>query len=669
MNKEELLLNTNNITKIQKSLSECLLNGKDPVTPCIEFFQIPKEYRSDTAVEMVVMVLQTFKSFISFLNIAYENDLLQVLRNFARNSFNKHITQQTVLIRNGDIDKAFYLILNGKVNELSVHIEKKFLTKHEYISHLVKLHILNEKKLFKDTIQLNKQFFPSLTPNIAEWKVNINIQDVMNTTSQFIKSNAHMKYIELIQPQVMLSMNDDMCCCYDIKSKVQNMKYLFQIPLYHTHNVLQTGDVIGSLVRTKLCKAQSTYVVNEANVVCINKFDNNNPYVNELFDIVSTNTKLQCESVYSSFYVFQDVPLEEFKHEIAKYFSYKQVKKNDYIIKQDSYSDNVYFILNGTFNITSYRSFKEVNQLIADLQNSLDNFNTNKFISSYMNKAQTQRTVYKAFECENYSSNPIYKSYNFTIKSKERKDILIHTSTKRNIFGLNDFYNKNNELYHFNVKCTSDDGGDMFYVSKEIFNSIMKRYHCVLDKCGKLIEERIRYYTLQLNKYKENFIKNVECINNNNNNNTSNKRNKWCIKKSNGIYHYNNIRLNMLNRVMSSASFANYSCNYTNHSFGVHSVYDASFERKRCIGKNASTVSSSTMYGSTSYLYDKKWLKDLMFRPNSQSHFGIVKPKRNNKIIMLKNIMKEHSDGSSYCYNKGSVSLRERNISQINYNI
>ena len=69
MNKQELLLNTNNITKIQKSLSECLLNGKDAVTPCIEFFQIPKEYRSDTAVEMVVMVLQTFKSFISFLNM------------------------------------------------------------------------------------------------------------------------------------------------------------------------------------------------------------------------------------------------------------------------------------------------------------------------------------------------------------------------------------------------------------------------------------------------------------------------------------------------------------------------------------------------------------------------------------------------------------------------
>ena len=80
------------------------------------------------------------------------------------------------------------------------------------------------------------------------------------------------------------------------------------------------------------------------------------------------------------------------------------------------------------------------------------------------------------------------------------------------------------------MKCISDDGGDMFYVSKEIFNSIMKRYRCVLDKCGKLIEERIRYYTLQLNKYKENFIKNVEYINNN----TSSKR---CIKKSNGIYH------------------------------------------------------------------------------------------------------------------------------------
>ena len=666
MNKEELLLNTNNITKIQKSLSECLLNGKDPVTPCIEFFQIPKEYRSDTAVEMVVMVLQTFKSFISFLNIAYENDLLQVLRDFTRNSYNKHITQQTVLVRSGDVDKAFYLILNGKANELSVHIEKKFLTKYEYVSHLVKLHILKEKKLFKDTIQLNKHFFPHLTPNISEWKVNLNIQDIMNTTSQFIR-NSHMKYIELIQPQTLLSINDD-TCCYDIKSKVQNMKYLFQIPIYHTQHVLQTGDVIGSLVRTKLCKAQSTYVVNEANVVCINKFDNN-PYVNDLFEIVSTNTKLQCESVYCSFYVFHDVLVEEFKQEIAKYFSYKQVKKNDYIIKQDSYSDNVYFILNGTFNITSYRSFKEVNQLIADLQNSLDNFNTNQFISSYMNKAQTQRMVYKAFECENYSSNPIYKSFNFTLKSKERKDILIHTSTKRSIFGLNDFYNKNNELYHFNVKCTSDNGGDMFYVSKDIFNSIMKRYRCVMDKCGKLIEERIRYYTLQLNKYKESFIKNIERINSS----TSAKRNKLCLKKANGNYHYNNIRLNMLNahkqcHGMSGVSFVNYSCNNTNHSFGVNSVYDGSFERKRCVGKNASTVSSSTMYGSTSCLYDKKWLstnKELMFRPNSQRHFGFVK--RNNKI-MLKNIMKEQLDGSS-CHNKGSVSLRERNISQINFNI
>ena len=671
MNKAELL-NTNNITNIQKSLSECLSNGTDAVRPCIEFFKIPKEYRSDTAVEMVVTVLQTFKSFVSFLNIAYEHDLMQVLRGFAKNSYNNHITRQTVLIRSGDIDNAFYLILNGKAIELSVHIEKKFLTTHEYVSHLVKLHVLNEKKLFKDTIQLNKHLLPHLTPSISEWKwklrstLNINVPEMIRSTSQFIR-DTHMKYTDVIQPQALTAHDD--ACCYDITSKAQSMKYLFQLPLYHTQHVLHTGDVIGSLVRTKLCKAQSTYIVNEANVVCINKFEDD-PYVNDLFSIVSENTKLQCERVYCSFHVFQDIPMDEFKQEIAKYFAYKQVKNNDYIIKQDSYSDNVFFILSGTFSVTSYRSLREVNQLIADLQNSLDNFNTNRFISSYMNKAQTRRTVHRAFECENYSSNPVYKSSGFTSKSKERKDILIFTSSKRSVFGLSDFYNKHNELYHFNVKCTSDNGGDMFYVSKDVFNSIMKRYHCIMDKCGKLIEERVRYYTLQLSKYKETFVKSVECIGSPS---VANK-NKWCLRKASGNYH-SNIRLSMLNvhkrcRAVSGVSFANYSCNNTNHSFAASSAYDGSFERKRRLGKNPSTASSSTMYGSTSCLYDKKWFsvnRDILFRPRSQKHFGLVKQKPNNKF-MLKHAVKEQLDASS-SHNKGSVSLREKNISQINFNI
>lgn len=630
MNKQQVL-NSNSIGKIQNLLRDSLHKGLDPLIPCIEFLKIPRQFRDDKVINMIVTILKKFKPFTSFLNIANEDELKKLLYEFALNAHFKQIKSNTVLVRNGEVENTFYLVLSGHVTELNTHIEKRYLSKKEYISYLLKLYLLKEKKLFKETILLNKPLFP-LSTNINEWKINddnIDITSLLQSISTEIEqmqlngikdSNKNKFYLserepftyrEIVQPKVVSLTNFLTKEYFNVKTKMNNLKYYLQIPIYHTQHILSTGNVIGSLIPTKLIKSPSTYVIDNMNVVnvaYINKFEKCQSSLNDLYEIVLSNMKQQSEIIYKSFYIFHDIPLDIFKNEIAKYFSYRKVNKDEYIIKQDSNSDNVYFIIRGHFNISTYSSFNEVNQLIADLQNSLNHFHTNRFITPFTDTINMKESVYKAFGCDKYITNPLFRCVNFNIKCKNKQEIIVQKCIKKSILGLNDFYHCNHELYHFNVQCVSDDGGEMFVISKEIFNSIMKRYQCIMGRCGFFVEERIKAFTLKLNKYKEDFMKEV-----NNTRTIVAKRNKMkhlFMKKS--FSSSIRLSLNHMNKTCNSTSglsLVGHSDN-SNQSFAINSMYDS--EKKKSMIRSGSTISASTRPGSTLCLYDKKWLKRKM---------------------------------------------------------
>jgi hypothetical protein len=154
----------------------------------------------------------------------------------------------------------------------------------------------------------------------------------------------------------------------------------------------------------------------------------------------------------------------------------------------------------------------------------------------------------------------------------------------------------------------SDDGGEMLVISKEIFNSIMKRYQCIMRRCGFFVEERIKAFTLKLNKYKEDFMKEV-----NNTRTIVAKRNKMkhlFMKKS--FSSSIRLSLNHMNKTCNSTSglsLVGHSDN-SNQSFAINSMYDS--EKKKSMIRSGSTISASTRPGSTLCLYDKKWLKRKM---------------------------------------------------------
>ena len=84
MNKQQVL-NSNSIGKIQNLLRDSLHKGLDPLIPCIEFLKIPRQFRDDKVINMIVTILKKFKPFTSFLNIANEDELKKLLYEFALN--------------------------------------------------------------------------------------------------------------------------------------------------------------------------------------------------------------------------------------------------------------------------------------------------------------------------------------------------------------------------------------------------------------------------------------------------------------------------------------------------------------------------------------------------------------------------------------------------------
>jgi hypothetical protein len=192
----------------------------------------------------------------------------------------------------------------------------------------------------------------------------------------------------------------------------------------------------------------------------INKIEYSNE---EIFKIIAKRMSRVFSSIQRSYYIIQNIPPLIFLHHYSSLFTYKQVKKGDKLFFQNSLYNGVYFLAFGEYEVSSIRSYDELDNLMILLQTSLDNFN--EFISPLQNEKLPMETI------TDLMNNKVYKSGEFLSESKDKRKIIIAKFNNKEVIGLNEYYNNKNNLYHFTVECTSDVGF-YYYINKECFSYI-----------------------------------------------------------------------------------------------------------------------------------------------------------------------------------------------------
>ena len=412
-----------------------------------------------------------------------------------------------------DSDDFFYMIFTGDVAKFDIQYNRLYVSFKEYLMHLIRLRLLGENYIYLKCIRKNQNVFP-FDENMDILKttdINIDhydqlvkkIKKEVNNSNWFTnndKNNDIEDFLKLYNPE---------------KSNIRDAfigketKYPAYLPFYIFDKIMDPIAFVGQLTKPKGIKFVSSYVcLNICDIFYVNKtlIDDNSNLFNLFQRIVAENV---IEKLFERHFLFKDADKSFLIKNYSKYFFVQKYIKGDKLIQQNTPHEGIFFIKSGIFQLKTFRTYNELNDLHFSILHALDNFP--KAFLDFKSKIndfekKTRKTDNKNI-FEGLSQNQIEK---FT----EAKNILFNHFVAPDVVGLNDIYDNKNGLNNFTVECISNEA-EVYFLPNDIFSSMMVDEN-INNKAGDFIGKQCMLLVNGINKYKESFIKGLQLEKSNN---------------------------------------------------------------------------------------------------------------------------------------------------------
>jgi hypothetical protein len=153
-----------------------------PVISCVSILKFEPSNRTRKDIEKTLPWLLSLQPFYKFITYKEEiSDYENILIELAMVLYYQYLKQNLLFKKIGEKGNFFYLIMTGKLAELQFTFTKEYLTEEEYLTHLIKLTLLNENQIVSRIMLINKEL--------------INFKK--ETVEQYITSHTKYVYNEL----------------------------------------------------------------------------------------------------------------------------------------------------------------------------------------------------------------------------------------------------------------------------------------------------------------------------------------------------------------------------------------------------------------------------------------------------------------------------------------
>ena len=664
-----------------KFSGECL----ETINNFVEILKEEPQNRKNTEIQKVLPYLESLSYFHEFLSLRENKEsYIKLLNEFAWILCYKKYLKNTIIKRAKENSDIYYLILYGTVVVLDLVLNKECLTEEQYILHLVKMKLIHEEEIVKQCIEYNKDLLYINTTDIEKYcnsgykfkynnlknealkdlyNHNFNIQNLENEVPNL------EEYIKITKVQ------------NDVKKKNENNvgKKYFYIPHYEKIGIMKSGRYFGDFCIKNLNKERLTYLaIEDTDIGFIDKLQFDRP---KLFLPIEIKKEKYIEKYINSFFIFKDVNSKIFSEEYGKYLVYRKYTKNEKLFFQNSIYDGVYLLINGQIIIYTDRLMNEISGLIVSLQYCLDSFS--EFLSSLKNEGNEN-------DKNDFIKNPIYHTKEYTEMSKGIKRIFLNKIEGREVIGLNECYNFNNQLMNFNIEVISSEA-TIIFIPKNIFYRIITSDLNVMESLKNMVELRSRLYMGKLKNYKDSLITEINNMILTNKNkrksyseiNKSNRNKKIIIKKNiQNLLNNSNENLNQTTKfnITHSTNFNITSSNFnkthsTNFNITSSNFIDKNFSPNNSknnlnpFGSNNFNKTERNYYLNTDNpIFSSKYNEKCLF-----NKFNSFKTQRKylSRINQNKNILKKKIKISSKAFMSGFpflIGRQKEEENNINYN-
>ena len=536
-------------------------NAIDPVISCVSILKFEPQNRSNDEIRQTLPWLSSLQDFFTFICLKEEEEgSINLLMEVAWILFYQFSKKYSIIRRAGEKQDFFYLVLNGSVIELQLVFKNECLNEEDYIKHLIKMDILEEREIINKCLMYNKQELNiENIETIEEFCFNnkFDYKRIYNLAITELKDLGYdLENVNLtpsIEKYIKATTVEN-----EIKRKsIENaVKKYFYVPHYEIVGKIEQGRFIGNLSINCTQKDYRAYIsLENSDIGYINKTEYK---TSKVFKLIKAKMRKIFRDSYQMYFIFNGLVRDYFVKHYAKLIIYSQYQKGEKLFSQNSLHEGIYLIKDGEFTLSTRRKLEELNVIIASLQNSLGGFD------DYISKLKD--TKIKNNDKDAFS-NPIYQSKEYLAEIRGVKEIILGKVHKGEILGLYDCFNYKTDICHFDAICSSETA-IVYFIPKIFIPTLISREPTVKDAIMKLVELKSSYYIGSLNNFRNLIIQNIafkigmtEFLDKNNGNknkpinklmkgNSSNfdKRNSLLMNNQNIPNNYNGNNINSFRR-------------------------------------------------------------------------------------------------------------------------
>ena len=485
-----------------------------------------------------------------------------------------------------ETNNDFMMLLRGKIMEFEIKYINISMSFQEFILFVIKLYLLNEKFIYWDCIEKNCEAFPfnifkyfidNWSDGIKmpeeeknsgkKWIKDINVIEICKELNmknfdfeeelKKIKNKINKSYwknfdannkklTEAEYSNLIKSFFEIYNSNIDIENKeksIKDVKYKVCLPYFFMKRIIKPISYIGDLNRPIQLKNYSSLVcLNDCFIIYINKLKINPTRL--LYKYIYNNkVNYIAENLFKKHFLFKNINVD-YLNTFGKYMTVINMNKNEILFKQGEPHKGVYIVINGSVQLDTYQSYKDLIYVNFLLMHSLDycpNFISNmKKKEMEMKKNKSYLNGYYDYNSDlnNLMKNPIFKE-----KAIIKDNIIFYIYKKNDIIGLGEFYDYKNKINIFTAKAISNDT-EIIFIPNEVFQALLS-CDLIYNQCGIITVENKSIFNRCIDKYKKLFEKKIESLINKKkirmiNKKTKNKENIFKIIKKIGFDTKNN---------------------------------------------------------------------------------------------------------------------------------
>lgn len=460
-------------------------------------------------------------------------------------------------------NEDFIMLLKGKIMEFEIKYVNKIMSFKEYILFVIKLYILNEKFLYYDCIEKNKEAFPfnifkyfiynstssfeipeeEKNINDKKWIKDINIVDICKELNiknfefkiEYEKLKNHIQSfnwnnfnitnnLKLTEEEYSnifeeffniynLYLNTDNA--NDNKNNNEEVTYKVCLPYFYKKRIIEPISFIGDLNRPIQRKNYSAFLcLNNCFIIYVDKIKLSP--IRPLYKYIYNNKKNYItQNLFTKHYLFDNVNID-YLSKFGKYMQLIKLNKDEILFKQGEPNKGVYIVMKGNIQLESYQSYKDLIDINFLFLHSLDycpNYISNnkiKELEPNLYRDKKNKSYLSGYYDYNSNLNKIMKSSIFQTNSKIKENIIFTVYNKNDIVGLGETFDYKYKINIFTAKSLNNDT-ELIFIPNEIFQALLS-IESIYNKLGLATEEKTKILTACIDKYKNNFEKKIEMI-------------------------------------------------------------------------------------------------------------------------------------------------------------